>query len=245
MNNITNIKTTTFKSLEGTEYDQLAKRKGEYIGGLPVAEDDHKDIKDAFVQGGRLTLTWASLRIPVAIDASNEKWSLSRSYSSGGKYVQKIARGGSFAMDEQMYRSPEYDRYNKEEERATTTETLLRLRSLIAAAYGHNALAAEIDEDLAASIKVFEDEVEKKLHDGGGYSGEVWGTTGEAEKVTIEFSRSGNSFDVSLYAGQDNKYITTRSTAKVATGKEGWQKSAARAIIKSVTPLLAERWRKR
>ena len=60
MNNITNIKTTTFKSLEGTEYDQLAKRKGEYIGGLPVAEDDHKDIKDAFVQGGRLTLTWAS-----------------------------------------------------------------------------------------------------------------------------------------------------------------------------------------
>lgn len=193
----------------------------------------------------RKDTTWASLRIPSKYELESEKsrWSLGRSYSTGGKYVQKIGRSGAIGTDETLYRSEEYDRYNKEDERAVTADTLLRLRSMIAAAYGGDVRAAEIDEDLASSIEMWERDIIEKLTDGDDpYAIEIdGGTTGEGQKIAIEAQRSGSKYDVSLHIA--GKYVTTRETASVPKSKPGWQKGAARAILKVITPILAERWR--
>ena len=204
----------------------------------PKLKDDvEKTVADA---GKEFRKTGSSSAYLPKLDQGKSWWDLLTDFEGAGRRVHRIRHGGT-----ELYRSPAFGGYDKDAAAAQTAVTLDRLRHLIAEAYGTAALAAPVDEDLESSIRAWEEEVSRKLHDSGGFGGEVTGTTGEGEEVMIEFSRSGNSFDVTLYAGKDNRYVSTRETPKVATDKEGWQKSAARAIIKAVTPMLAERWRKR
>jgi len=176
------------------------------------------------------------------LDQGKSWWDLLTDFEDGGKRVHRIRHGGT-----ELYRSPGFDGYDKEAAAAQFAVTMDKLRRLIAEAYGVAALAPAADEDLESSLNKWVSTVENKLYDSGGHGGEFYGTSGAGKTVEVEFARATderqnlkNSYDVIVRV--DNRYVGTKETPSVPR-KEDWQKTAARAIIKAATPMLAERWR--
>lgn len=191
-----------------------------------VAEAEREFKKDKYV---------AILYVPSSIDLSRPRWTISAGWGDRGRVI-RITRGAS---DEAVYESPSFSSSNNDEFKAAVGATFTKLRSLIAQEYGPAAIAAEIDEDLESSLRQWEKEAEGELLKSE-YAIELSGTTGAGKRVQIDAVRSGGRYDVSLSLSG----IYTKSAETKPIKMEGdWHAGAARAIIKSITPALAERWR--